>query len=85
MAEALEGNERRVFFSLYRDHDRDTPDAIRIELTRSPPYLDEDEVVEILEALRDRGYVEEHSLGHWGLSSQGLAVRRSLLGESVPG
>lgn len=79
MAEALEGLQLRVFRSLEREWDRDTVDAIRVELTRGP-VADAQQIQSALSQLQDLGYVEEREPGHWAITANGLAVKSTLLG-----
>ncbi len=80
MADPLKGAEFRVFRSLLQEDDFDTVEKIRVHLTQGPAV--ETAAIEgALESLAARRYVEEHKPGHWSITSQGHAVRKSLLGE----
>jgi predicted transcriptional regulator of viral defense system len=81
--EPLQGAEFRIFRSLVREWDRDSLRSLEIEMTRRVPYLSREEIAEVLAALEERGYVEEHEPGHWRLTPNGHGVKRSLLGELV--
>ena len=79
----LEGVEFRVFRSLVREWDRDTPKQIEVELSRNP--VDLEEVEAALERLEDAGWLEEYAPGRWRLSGNGEGCKRSLLGAIPPG
>jgi hypothetical protein len=81
MADRLEGVGFRVFRSLHQEWDLDTVEDIRIQLTRGPlvPF---EQIEAALARLAERRYVEEFKPGHWKITNQGLAVKRSLLGEA---
>jgi Mn-dependent DtxR family transcriptional regulator len=80
MAERLQGVEYRVFRSLLREWDRDSVEAIRVELTRGEE-VPTPEIEEALRTLAEKGYVEEFEPGHWRVTDRGRAVERSLLGD----
>src|SRR5688572_944885 len=78
MIEPLRDVRLRVFRSLVQEQDRDTVDAIAVELSRaSVPHH---EIEAALKSLADSGYVETFGDGHWRATAQGLAIRESLLG-----
>lgn len=80
MATRLQGVEYRVFRSLLREWDRDTGEAIRVELTRGEEVPAE-EIEDALRTLEQKNHVEEFEPGRWRVTAQGRAVERSLLGE----
>jgi hypothetical protein len=84
VAEKLEGVEFRVFRCLIEESQFETFEEICIELTHAPPLAPED-VQEALESLREKGYAEEVQPGHWKRTPNGYGVRRSLLGQPIPG
>jgi hypothetical protein len=83
VADPLEGVDLRVFRSLFEEEDFDTLKKIRVHLTLGP-IVATTEIEAALDRLVLRGYVEERKPGHWWITSQGHAVRRSLLGEVKP-
>jgi hypothetical protein len=56
MAKKLEGLDYRVFRVLVYESQCDTPQKIRIELTKSAPYPTDDEIEGALGRLRDDGW-----------------------------
>jgi DNA-binding transcriptional ArsR family regulator len=80
MAEPLVGSELRVFRSLIEEWPWDTVEKIGVELTRGEE-LGSAEIEAALEALREKGYVEEFEPGRWQVTPNGHGVRRTLLGE----
>jgi Mn-dependent DtxR family transcriptional regulator len=81
MAERLQGVEYRVFRSLLREWDRDSVEAIRVELTQGEE-VPTPEIEKALRTLAEKGYVEEFEPDHWRVTDRGRAVERSLLGDS---
>jgi hypothetical protein len=79
MTEPLDGLQLRVFRSLEREWDRDTVEAIRVELTRGPAAGSE-QIEQALSQLEALGYVEEREPGRWAITPNGLAVKGSLTG-----
>jgi hypothetical protein len=80
MAEPLQGAEFRIFRSLVEEWPQDSVEQLRVEMTRGAE-LSSNEIQEVLESLREKGYVEEFKEGHWQVTPNGHGVRRSLLGE----
>jgi hypothetical protein len=80
MIEPLTGLEFRVFRSLAREYDRDTIEAIRVQLTQGQPASTE-HVEDTLEELAKRALVEEYRPGNWRVTMQGHMNEKSLLGE----
>lgn len=79
MAGALKGNERRVFWLLLNEWDRDTVEWLRVESTQGLEIRPAD-IEATLRSLEDRGLVEEFDPGHWRITPRGLALQKSLLG-----
>jgi hypothetical protein len=84
MAEPLKGVEFRVFRSLIQEEDFDTVEKIGMHLTLGP-MVATSEIEAALDSLAVAGYVEERKPGHWRITSQGHAVKQSLLGDLIGG
>jgi len=80
MVDPLQGVEARVFKSLIQEEDFDTVEKIGVHLTLGP-VVATSEIEASLESLATAGYVEERKPGHWRITSQGYAVKGSLLGK----
>lgn len=80
MVDPLQGVEARVFKSLIQEEDFDTVEKIGVHLTLGP-MVATSEIEAALQSLATAGYVEQRKPGHWQVTPQGHAVKRSLLGE----
>jgi predicted transcriptional regulator len=80
MVDPLQGVELRVFRSLLEEEDFDTVEKIGVHLTLGR-MVATSEIEVALASLATAGYVQERKPGHWQITSQGYAVKRSLLGE----
>jgi hypothetical protein len=84
MAEKLEGAEFRVFRCLINESQFEKFEEICVELTHAPALVP-GEVATALDRLEEKGYAEEFQAGHWRFTPNGYGVRRSLLGQPIPG
>jgi hypothetical protein len=84
MLEKLHGTEFRVFRCLIHESQFESFDEICVELTHAPA-LEPEEVAEALKSLLEKGYAEEFAPDRWKYTQNGYGVRRSLLGEPIPG
>lgn len=70
-----------MFRSLLHEWDRDTVEAIRVELTRGNE-VPASQIESDLQSLKANGYVDEYEPGQWKVTAQGRAVEATLLGGS---